>query len=154
MKAFLITVSLFLSVAYAGDRTSAYNAICKPMVFETERAKCLAKVKNYHYFDDRGLGFCKSLTFDNDRVSCMEIIGDKVYEGYEMDHCLNKTFESERIECLNENGTHHTPDRQCVQNQEAIIQLDAGIKEMRSGNLKSADQRLSYLLDRFMNCRR
>lgn len=153
MKAFLITLSLLLSVAYAGDRNSAYNAICKPMTFETERAACMAKLKKYHYFDDRGLAFCKSLRFDDDRVSCMEIIGDKVYETYEMDHCLNKTFDQEKVDCLNENGSPSIPDRQCVQREEAIFQLDAGIKEMRAGNLKSADQRLSYLLNRFMDCR-
>ncbi len=154
MKAFIITLSLFLSVAHAGDRSSAYNAICKPMTFETDRAACMAKVKRYQYFDDKALALCKSQTFDTERVSCMEIIGDKMYEKFEMDFCLAKVFDTEKVECLNENGSIYIPERQCVQREEAITQLDAGIKEMRAGNLKSADQRLSYLLDRFMDCRR
>lgn len=151
MKAFLITVSLFLSVAHAADRNAAYNAICKPMTFESEREACMAKVKNYSYFDDRGLKLCKSQTFDSSKVSCLDLIGDKTYEKFEMDHCLNQTFESEKLECLRVSGTTYEPGK-CVQRDEAITELNVGIREMRAGNLKAADQTLSYLLNRFMSC--
>lgn len=153
MKALMVTLSLFLSVAYAGDRNSAYNAICKPMTFETERADCILKIKNFSYFDDRGLFFCKGLIFDFDKMSCTELIGDKVYEGYEMDHCMNLVFDSAKLECLKESGTPYGRDQHCVRREETITQLDAGIKEMRAGSLKAADQRLSYLLNRFIDCR-
>lgn len=152
MRAFLITVSLFLSVAQAADRSAAYNAICKPMTFESERAACMARVKNYSYFDDRGLKICKSQTFDSNKVSCLDLIGDKTYETFEMDHCINQTFESEKLQCLKVSGTPYEQGKLCVEREEAITQLNAGIREMRIGNLKAADQRLSYLLSRLMDC--
>lgn len=152
MKAFLITVSLFLSVAHAADRNAAYNAICKPMTFESERAACMTKVKNYSYFDDRGLKVCKSQVFDSNKLSCLDLIGDKFYEAFEMDHCINQTFESEKLQCLKVSGTPYDQGKLCVQREEAITQLNAGIREIRTGNLGAADQRLSYLLNRFMDC--
>lgn len=154
MKTLIITLSLFISVAHAGDRNTAYNAICKPLNFETERAACMAKVKSYSYFDDRGINICKSLTFDSSKVSCLDLIGDKTYEDFEMDNCINQTFESKMLECLRVSGTPYEQDRICVQRQEAISQLDAGIREMRAGSLKAADRRLSLLLNRFIDCRR
>lgn len=152
MKTFPIAVSLFLSVAHAGDRNSAYNTICKPMTFEPERDECVAKIKVYSYFDDRGLGVCKSVVFDSNKISCLGLIGDRTYEDFEMDHCINQTFESEKLSCLKESGTPYKRERICVQRAEAIRQLEAGIKEMRAGNITAADQRFSNLLAKFTDC--
>ncbi|MFA6236908.1 MAG: hypothetical protein WC635_06230 [Bacteriovorax sp.] len=152
MKAFIITLSLFISIAHAGDRNTAYNAICKPLDFESERAACMAKIKNYSYFDDRGINICKSLAFDSSKVSCLDLIGDKTYEDYEMDHCINQTFETKMLECLKDSGTPYQQGRICVPREEAVSQLDAGIREMRAGSLKAADKRLSLLLNRFATC--
>lgn len=153
MKALLITVSLFLGVANAGDRNTAYNAICKPMTFESERANCMEKVKGYTYFDDRGLAVCKNQTFDSNKVSCLDFIGDKTYEDYEMDNCINQTFESKKLQCLQESGTPYNQGSQCVPRDETIKQLNSGIRDMRAGNLKAADQRLTQLLNRYIDCR-
>lgn len=157
MKVLLIALSVFVSigfgVAQAADRNAAYNAICKPMTFESDRASCMAKVKMYNYFDDKGLAFCKALIFDNDKVRCMEIIGDKMYEKFEMDNCMGKVFESEKLQCLEENGTVYNPSKGCVELEDMITQLNSGIKDMRLGNLKAADQRLSFLLNRLIDCR-
>lgn len=152
MKALLITISLFLSVAHAGDRSSAYNAICKPMTFETERAECMAVIKKYSYFDDAGLAFCKSLNFDTNKMSCLVDIADKMYERYEIDHCLSLMFDSEKQQCLKESGVPYDRDGLCVPREETINELSSGIRDMRNGKLKAADQRLSYLLNRFISC--
>lgn len=156
MKTFLISVSLFLSVAHAGDRNSAYNLICKPLTFESDRASCMNRVKNYSYFDDRALKMCKAATFDDNKVACLDLIGDKAYEDFEMNNCINQTFESKKMDCLQESGSPYNPDqdRACVPRQETISQLDASLRDLRSGNLKGADSRISYLLNRFTECRR
>ncbi|MGZ3789817.1 MAG: hypothetical protein ACXVLQ_14910 [Bacteriovorax sp.] len=153
MKALLITFSLFISVAQAGDRTSAYNAICKPMSFDSDRDKCLATIKNYTYFDNRGLGICAALSFDSNKMSCLDLIGDKTYEGYEMDACINESFDSKKLECLKQNGTPYNPNRpSCVSRNEAIDQLSSSLRDLRSGNLRDADNKISYLLGRFTDC--
>lgn len=153
MKALLVTVSLFLSVAHAGDRTTAYNAICKPMTFESDRANCLAIVKHYSYFDNRGLGICTALSFDSSKITCMQTIGDKTYEGFEMDSCINETFESKKLECLQTNGSPYNPNKpSCVPREEVIGQLTTSLQELRNGNLRNVDQRISSLLGRFTDC--
>ena len=154
MKTIVIALSLILSVAHAGDRNSAYYAICKPMTIESEQADCMAKIKRFNYFDDRGLEICKSVVFDNDKVSCLKILGDKAYDAYEMDHCTELVFESEKIACLRVSGTPYGQGRSCVPKDEAIAQLYSGIRDMRAGNLQAADQILSNLLARFSNCLR
>lgn len=152
MKTFFMILSLLLSVAQAGDRNSAYNAICKPMTFESERADCAAKIKHFSYFDDRGLIICTYVVFDNDKLKCLKALGDKIYDDYEMDRCIDQTFESDKIKCLNESGSPYGQGRVCVQREEVMTQLDAGIREMRAGNLISADNRLSHLLQKFVIC--
>jgi uncharacterized Fe-S cluster protein YjdI len=156
MKVQVLAMSLFLSFicnVQAGDRTSAYNAICKPMPFETNRNECMAKVKLYNYFDNRALGICAALAFDSGKMSCLDLIGNKTYEGYEMDSCIHQTFESKKLECLQENGSIYQPNKpSCVPNQEAVEQLSNSLQDLRSGNLRAVDQRLSILLDHFNKC--
>lgn len=155
MKSFLITLSLLLGIAHAGDRTTAYNMICKPMTFESDRDNCLSRIRNYSYFDNRALGICAAVTFDSNKVSCLDIIGDRAYEGYEMDKCVNETFESKKLECLHEMGTIYNPDRaSCVPREETITQLSNSLKDLRSGNLAGTDRRLSNLLAKFTDCNR
>ncbi len=153
MKAILVTLMMLASVAHAGDRNSAYNAICKPMPFDTDRANCMNVVKHFSYFDDRGLAFCANLSFDSDKLSCMQVIGDKMYEAYEMDNCLNLTFDTQKIQCLKDNGTRYNPGQgTCVPREEVIKQLNNSLYDLRNGNVSNADQRISNLLGRFTRC--
>ena len=153
MKSFLITISLLLSVAHAGDRSSAYNLICKPMTFENDRNNCLARIKNYSYFDNKALNICAALVFDADKLSCLDLMADKTYEAYEIDKCEHETFESKKLECLHDNGTVYNPNKPgCVLKEEAIAQISSSIRDLRSGNIKGADLRLSNLLERFNAC--
>lgn len=154
MKSLIVMCLLFVSMAHAGDRTSTYNIICKPMTFEADRNNCIAKLKLYSYYDLDGVRLCAAATFESERISCIDFIGDKTYEGYEMDNCRNKTFESERRECLRESGTIYNPNRPvCVSREENIEHLSKAIKDLRAGNLNSADQRMNYLLNRYIDCR-
>lgn len=157
MKSLILALTLFSSLAaisaQASDRTAAYNLICKPMTFESDRANCLSKVKQYTYFDKRGLTFCAGLNFDTNKLSCLAVIGDKVYEGYEMDQCMSLTFESQKIDCLTENGTTYNPNRpSCVPRDEAISSLTNSLTDLRNGNVRNADHRISDLLQRFTDC--
>lgn len=153
MQATILALFFLISTAHASDRTAAYNLICKPMTFETERANCLNKVKQYTYFDKRGLTYCSTLSFDSDKLSCLSAIGDRVYESFEMDHCLSLTFDSAKMECLETSGTTYNPNRGvCVPREEAISQLSSSLSELRNGNARAADQRISNLLARFTDC--
>lgn len=157
MKAMILALSFLTSItyatAYASDRTAAYNLICRPMTFESDRANCLTKVKQYTYFDKRGLTYCSTINFDSNKLSCLGTIGDRVYEGYEMDHCMSLTFDSQKLECLQSSGTTYNPNRgNCVPREEAISQLQSSLTELRKGNVRGADQQISNLLDRFTDC--
>ena len=154
MKSFIISISLLLGIAYAGDRTSAYNMICKPMTFETERLNCQSRIKNFTFFDTRALKICASFTFDNDKLSCLDLIGDKSYDGFEMDKCEHEAFDVNKLKCLHESGTIYNPNKpSCVPNAEAIEQISWSLRDLRSGNSSSADQRLRRLLEKFSDCK-
>lgn len=150
---FVLAITSLVSAAYASDRTAAYNLICKPMTFESDRANCLNQIKRFTYFDKRALTFCSGLNFDSNKMNCLQIIGDRVYEGYEMDHCLSLTFDSQKLECMQNSGTIYNPNRPaCVPREETISQLSSSLREMRTGNVRAADQRISALLERFTDC--
>jgi len=68
-----LMASLLTTSLYAGDRNSAYNAICKNLAFESERTKCMAKIRPFNYFSDPALAICVSLSFDSKRVECLEL---------------------------------------------------------------------------------
>lgn len=154
MKAILIIVTTFLSLSImAADRNAAYEQICKPLPFDTSRRDCANKLKKYSYFDDRALYFCSTLAFDSSRLSCMELVGDRVYEEYEMESCLNEVFESKKLECLKTSGTVYNPNSgTCLDRIEVIHQLSLGIKELRAGNTRFADKVMTGLLGKFQNC--
>ncbi|MDO9182985.1 MAG: hypothetical protein Q7U04_11285 [Bacteriovorax sp.] len=153
MKIALFLALLFLDLAYAGDKTTAYNLVCKPMSFETDRNNCIFKISKYLYFDNKALGICADINFDSNKISCLEVIGNKVYEGYEMNMCLNETFESKKLECLNRLGSIYSPNRSaCVPRDEVIGQLTISLNDLRSGRLQAVGMRLSDLLAIFANC--
>lgn len=153
MKAIIAICSLFLSVSHAGTRADAYNIICKPMTYDQDRENCLSKIRQYSYFEVGGLNICSTIVFDDGKIGCMDLIGNKVYEGYEIENCQNKTFESERLECLRASGTTYNPNRpSCVSREETIDNLSKSLKNLRAGNLKRADQQISSLLDRYTRC--
>jgi hypothetical protein len=123
------------------------------MPFETDRANCMSIVKRYSYFDDRGLQLCVKLNFDNNKLACMQIIGDKVYESFEMDSCVNQTFDTQKVQCLQDNGTPYNPNKPtCVPREETIKELSNSLFDLRNGNLRNADARINSLLARFTNC--
>jgi hypothetical protein len=154
MKSFIISISLLLGVAYAGDRTTAYNMICKPMTFESQRLNCQSRIKDFTFFDTRALKICAHFTFEKDKLSCLDLIGDKSYDIYEIDKCENEAFDVKKLKCLNESGTIYDSTRpSCVPREEAIEQISWSLRYLRSGNSSAADQKLQNLLEKFTNCK-
>ena len=152
MKTLIVAISLFFGLAHAGDRSAAYNLICKPLPFDSDRTNCMNRIKNYSYFDDRALSICASFNFDSDKISCLDLIADKTYEAYEMDACASKTFESEKRQCLQDNGTRTGGPGGCLVGRDSLSQMRTALIDLRNGNAQSTDQRLSYLIQKYSNC--
>lgn len=149
MKYLTLTLLLLSSLAFAGDRNTAYNQICKPMTFEPDRTKCTNVIRPFSYFNDDALEMCGNFNFDSKKMECLGYIGDKMYEFFEIDTCRNLTFDSEKMNCLKNSGQ---PNRgTCLPKTEVINQLRAAQYEMRSGQIGTADKRLEYVIGRFSN---
>lgn len=155
MKSALFLFFVLFSVANAADRNAAYELICKPLPFENDRKSCLAKIRNYKYFDDQALNFCTTLPFNNSKVGCLDLIADKTYERYEMETCLNEVFESKKLECFRTSGTVVTPTTgTCVGRDEVLLQLGSSLRDLRMGNTQEADYKLANLYNRLSACPR
>lgn len=111
---------LFIASVHAADKNGAYNLICKTLTFEDDKINCMEKIRNYKYFDDGALAFCKGLAFSDEKISCLDLIGDKKYESYEMDFCLKLNFESEKRECLKNYGTSIRHEDRCRDHNKAL----------------------------------
>lgn len=144
------TFALASMASFAGDRNTAYNVICKPMAFESDRSRCVAQIRNYNYFDDNALAICASFPFNNTKMECLSYIADKRYEAYEIDTCRNATFESEKLACLRDNGSNGG-GAGCLPTYEVLNQLRSAQYELRNGNPGTVDKRLTYLISRFSN---
>ena len=162
MKILLTLLALLSTTAlFAGDRNSAYEAICKNMTFESERNNCIAKIRPYNYFNDTALMICAGFNFDSTKMECLGYISDKFYDNYEVETCRNSTFDSQKLACLRDNGTTRPnpgpgpgpiPTPGCISRQEALNQLRSAQTELRSGNTGTVDKRLTFLINKFQNC--
>ena len=152
MKLLIVFLSILTSTAIlAGDRTTAYEVVCKNMSFESDRNKCIQVIRPFNYFDDEAVYICPLMAFDSKKIECLSYIGDKRYEGYEVETCRNATFESEKLRCLKENGNSSTGGT-CVPSRELVSELKQAKYDIRQGSPGTADKRLTYLISKIQNC--
>lgn len=153
MKMLIVLLTMTSSLAFAGDRNTAYNMVCRDLTFESDRNRCVEIIRPYSYFNDEALAICAGFTFDSNKTQCLGFIGGKQYDGYEIDTCKNATFDSDKLACLKANGrpTNGGGNRPCLPRQEVLNQLQAGLSDLRVGNLGTVDKRLQYLIANFSN---
>lgn len=153
MKMLIVFLTLISSVTFAADRNTAYGMICKDLTYESDRTRCVEAIRPHAYFDDQALGICANFTFDSNKVQCLGYIGGKQYDAYEIDACKNATFDSDKLACLRKNGrpANGGGNYPCLPRQEVLGQLQAGLSDLRVGNLGTVDKRLQYLISNFSN---
>ncbi|MBC7713992.1 MAG: hypothetical protein H7177_11680 [Rhizobacter sp.] len=152
MKLLIVICALLASVSvFAGDRNTAYEVICKPMSFESDRTRCVAAIKPHNYYNDDALQICTIFTFDSTKIECLGYIADKTYEAYEIDTCRNGTFDSDKLQCLRTNGQNNG-GQSCIPKQELLNQLRQTQNELHQGQTGTVDKRLTYLISRISNC--
>ncbi len=153
MKMLIVFMTLIAStLAFAGDRNTAYEVVCKNMSFESDRNRCIQVIRPFNYFDDGALQICPLMAFDSKKNECLGYIGDKIYAAYEVETCRNATFESEKLKCLRENGSPSTGGP-CVPTREIVAELRQAQNEIRQGYPGTADKRLTYVINKIMNCK-
>ena len=152
MKILSIFAILLMTQAFAGDRTSAYEAICRHFAFESERDQCAAQIRPYNYFEDAALEICTTFSFNSTKMECLRNIGGKQYEPFEIERCRDTPFDSGKLSCLRNSGTPYN-NQTCLPRQEILSQLQAAQVELRSGQTGTVDKRLTYLIGKFAkNC--
>ncbi|MBC7427166.1 MAG: hypothetical protein H7336_01060 [Bacteriovorax sp.] len=152
MKLLIVLCALISSIAaFAGDRNTAYEVVCKNLPFESDRNKCIKTIKPFSYFNDEALSICPSFPFATNQLLCLQYIGDKRYEPYEVEACKNTPFDTEKLRCLSDNGSQSTGGT-CVSTRELIDQLMQAQNEIRTGSTGTADKRLTYLINKLQSC--
>jgi len=153
MKMLIVLLTMTSSLAFAGDRNTAYNMVCRDLTFESDRNRCVEIIRPHSYFDDQALAICADFTFDSNKTQCLGFIAGKQYDGYEIDTCKNATFDSDKLTCLRVNGrpANGGGNRPCLPRLEVLGQLQAGLSDLRVGNLGTVDKRLQYLINNFSN---
>lgn len=109
MKKFIFVTLLLLSNAYAGNKSSAFKIICMPMKPQIDQYNCIQSVRMYEYYDDNALGVCASMSANEDKIFCMESIGDTDFTKTETDLCTAMVSTAEKQDCLNSHGSVHNP---------------------------------------------
>ena len=154
MKFLVLSLSLFLSVAFAADRTAAYEAVCKKLSYESSKASCLEKLKGHQFYEQGALDICSRLSYESSKIECISTIADKTYEAYEIDACQSQVYESNKLSCLKTAGTAYVPPMPtCVSKGETLSQLNASLDDLHSGNFTMVESRLIYLISKVSNCK-
>ncbi len=115
MKSFFSALMLFqmfyvLNV-HAQDRNNVYTFVCAGFSFESSRHLCVDKMQRFEYINEDAAKICGSLTFDNNKLLCLEDIGNKQFEHYEIEDCAHAfgRLDSDIINCLKKRGQFFSP---------------------------------------------
>lgn len=152
------SVALFLSifivapVSFAADQNQAYDLICKPMSFSSERASCTNIIRKYSFFQSEALQMCAEVNFNSDKMRCLDGIGNKSYMNFEISECKNETFESQKINCLLNNGTQSSGNMDCKLNGATEQKFKSMLFDLRAGNYRAVDNNLQQLIEQSKNC--
>lgn len=97
------------SAAQAGDFRDAAT-ICETLSFSSKKNACIVKVRGFQtdYFDDQAIRVCKSMSFDNGKINCIDAIADKIYEAFEIRACAEESFDSKKNSCLSSTGQRYS----------------------------------------------
>ena len=153
MKILIILLTMLSGLAIAGDGQSAYNIVCRHLTYELDRNKCIDIIRDQSYFDDQALVICANFNFDSYKNQCLGYIAGKQYNQNEINSCRNIPFDFDKLTCLRLSGrqTSGGGNYPCLPKHEVLMQLQAGLNDLRGGNLGTVDKRLQYLIAKFNN---
>lgn len=149
-----ILISFFLTapLSFAADQNQAYDLICKPMNFSSERASCTNIIRKYSFFQSEALQMCAAVNFNSDKMRCLDGIGNKSYMNFEISECKNENFESQKINCLLNSGTQVSGNIDCKLNSATEQKFKSMLFDLRSGNYRAVDNNLLLLIEQSKNC--
>jgi hypothetical protein len=147
-----IILALTTQLSFAADQNQAYELVCKPLPFASDRAACTTMIRKYNFFQDEALNMCVSLSFSSDIVKCTESIGNKTYLAFEITECSNENFESGKMKCLATSGTVSNGASPCKLGRETETLFKSMLYDLRSANYRNVDARLQQLITQSQNC--
>ena len=148
----LLLTFLFSALSFAADQNYAYEQICKPMSFSSERASCTNIIRKYSFFHDEALQMCSEVNFNSDKMRCLDAIGNKSYMNFEISECQNENFESQKINCLMNSGSQSSGTINCQLNTATEQKFKSMLFDLRSGNYRAVDNNLLQLIEQSKNC--
>lgn len=148
----LLSVLLLAQLSFATDQNQAYDLICKPMSFSSERTSCANIIRKYSFFQPEALQMCAEVNFNSDKMRCLDGIGNKSYMNFEISECKNETFESQKINCLMNSGTQGSGSVDCKINGITQQKFKSMLFDLRSGNYRAVDNNLQQLIEQSKNC--
>ncbi len=148
----LLTIFLLGQFSFAADQNQAYDLICKPMNFSSERASCTNVIRKYSFFHNEALQMCVEVNFNSDKMRCLDGIGNKSYMNFEITECKNENFESQKISCLMNSGTQGSGSADCKLNGVIQQKFKSMLFDLRAGNYRAVDNNLLQLIEQSKNC--
>jgi hypothetical protein len=148
----LLSIFLLGPVSFAADQNQAYDLICKPMLFSSEKASCTNIIRKHSYFHNEALQMCAEANFDSDKMRCLDGIGNKSYMNFEITECKNETFDSQKISCLLNSGSQGSGNADCKLNSVTEQKFKSMLFDLRSGNYRAVDNNLLQLIEQSKNC--
>jgi hypothetical protein len=153
IKRITLMTLLMATTCFAADPNEAYNLVCKPISFDSDRTACAKIIKNFDYFDSGALNICAPISFANDKLNCLKAIGNKSYMEFEITECSREVFDSGKIRCLTTSGksaSHQNP--YCQFNSQTEQLFKSMLFDLRNTNYRAVDTQLQQLIDQSKNC--
>lgn len=105
MKVLILSGLILLSAAVseAAGREEA-SQICRGMIMSRDTQSCMEKLTKYDHFDAGAINICRNIMASSSQLECVDNIGNKVYEKYEISSCRDMISDRDTNNCLKRLG--------------------------------------------------
>lgn len=129
--------------------------ICAGLHQAQDKTECQRIVDSTAYFDSQAVAMCYSFTFEVDKVSCLRITADKVYEETALNTCKSQELGSRRLQCLMQYGRrfeNELPASRCIKISALQEELKRSIVSLSQGDAEKSYAIQTNLLKRVQTC--
>lgn len=99
----VLFLSLFLLSFGAFAQNEVAQQVCLGLTFDSDKMECMEVIRSGYIADNAAL-VCKDMSFDSNKADCLKVTVGKAYLDGETSICKSLTFDSRIIECMKDSG--------------------------------------------------
>ena len=141
-------LGLFLTGTAYALEPVELGELCRSISFDNKKIECL-EAADGKYTDGYAVAVCASISFDNKKIDCVRAIAGKEYGEDIASICYDISFDNKKIECLERSGNEDSGDGgKLVRALRSVIRAVGALIDDNKNRARRHLDRASDILDR------